>query len=110
MLWREALICMHLQKILEHQELSENVKLNLDTFRNALTETQGALDDAYSNLAKEDDMLDSVNKVYKADTDMGDFWLSFLEMTDPPVQNIDAFHAKHLIISSTYDTLSGLMA
>ena len=85
MLWRETLICLRLQKILEHQELSENVKLNLDTFRNALTETQCALDDAHSNLAEEDDMLDSVNKVYKeADTDMGDSWLSFLEMTDPP--------------------------
>ena len=84
MLWREALVDLHLQKIPEHKELSENVKLNLDTLRNALTETQGALDDALSNLAEDDDMLDSVNKVYKeAETDMGDFWLSFLEMRDP---------------------------
>ena len=113
MLWRETLIHMRLQKILEHQELPENVKLNLQTLRNALTETQGALDDAHSNLAEDNDMLGLVNKVYKeAGTDMGDFWLSFLEMTDPLVQNVDACHARHLTeyISSTYDMLPGLMA
>ena len=77
---------MRLQKILEHQELPENVKLNLHTPLNALTETQGALDDAHSKLAEDDDMLHLVNKVYKeAGTDMDDFWLSFLEMTDPLV-------------------------
>ena len=113
MLWREALIHMRLQKILEHQELPENVKLNLHTLRNALTETQGALDDAHSNLAEDNDMLDLVNKVYnEAGTDMGDFWLSFMEMTDPLVQNVNACHARHLTeyISSTYDMLPGLMA
>ena len=77
-------ICLHLQKILRHQELSENVKLNFDTLRSALTKTQGTLDDAHNNLAEDDDMLDLVNKVYKeAGTDMDDFWLSFLIMTDP---------------------------
>ena len=58
-------------------------------------------------------MLGLVNKVYKeAETDMGDFWLSFLEMTDPLVQNVDACHTRHLTeyISSTYDMLPGLMA
>ena len=112
LLWREALIHLHLQKILEHQELPENVKLKLDTLRNALTETQGALDDAHSNVAEENNMLVLVNRVYKeAGTDMGDFWLSFLEMTDPLVQNVDACHARHLTeyISSTYDMLPGLM-
>ena len=106
MLWREALIHMRLQKILEHQELPENVKSNLHTLRNAL-------DDAHSNLAEDNDMLGLVNEVYKeAGTGMGDFWLSFLEMTDPLVQNVDACHARHLTeyISSTYDMLPGLMA
>ena len=39
-------------------------------------------------------------------------WLSFLEMTDPLVQNIDARHAKNGLdyLSSTYDMLPGLMA
>ena len=31
--------------------------LNLDAFRNALTETQGAQDNAHGNLEENDDML-----------------------------------------------------
>ena len=38
-LWREALIDKRLAKILEHEELSEDIKENLKTLRNALTET-----------------------------------------------------------------------
>ena len=41
------------------------MSLNLDTLRNALTETQGTLDDAHSNLAEDNDMLGLVNKVYR---------------------------------------------
>lgn len=37
MLWREALIHIRLKEILEHEELTEDVKGNLDTLRNALT-------------------------------------------------------------------------
>jgi len=42
---------------------------------------------------------------------MGDFWLSFLEMTDPLVQCIDACHTCNCLeyLSSTYHMLSGLM-
>ena len=111
MLWREALIHLHLQKILEHQGLSESVKFNLDILHNALTETEGALDDVHSNHAEDDDMLDLVDKVYKeAETDMGDSWLSFLEMT--PCTKYRCMPCKHLTeyISSTYDMLPGLMA
>jgi hypothetical protein len=45
-------------------------------------------------------------------TDMGDFWVSFLEMSDPLVQSIDACHARNgsEYLSSTYDMLAGLMA
>ena len=113
MLWREALIHLRLQKILEHQVLPENVKFNLDTLRNALTETQDTLDDAHSDLSEDIDILGLVNKLYReAGADMGDFWLSFLEMTDPLVQNKDACHARHLAeyISLAYDMLPGLMA
>jgi len=43
---------------------------------------------------------------------MGDFWLSFIEMTDPLVQSIDACHARNgpQYLSSTYHMLPGLMA
>ncbi|KAL8563613.1 hypothetical protein ACOMHN_024714 [Nucella lapillus] len=43
---------------------------------------------------------------------MGDFWISFMEMTDPLAQNLDACHARNgpEYVSSTYDMLKGLMA
>lgn len=48
----------------------------------------------------------------KPGTDMGDFWVSFLEMTDPLVQCIDACHARNgtEYLLSTYNMLPGLMA
>lgn len=58
-------------------------------------------------------MKELINRVYeKPGTDMGDFWFSFMEMSDPLVQSIDACHARNGsdYISSTYDMLPGLMA
>lgn len=66
-----------------------------------------------SDLENGDDMKTLINRVYeKPDTDMGDFWLSFIEMSDPLVQNLDACHARNEpeYISSTYNMLPGLMA
>ena len=95
-LWREILIHQRLRAILEHQELSEDVKENLDTLRNAFTETQEDLQKAHSNLEDDDDIKELINQVYKEPgTDMGDFWVSFMEMSDPLVQNIDACHARN---------------
>ena len=56
-MWPAMYFALCLQKILQHQELSANVKLNLDTFLNSLTESQCALHDAHNNLAEDDDML-----------------------------------------------------
>jgi hypothetical protein len=43
---------------------------------------------------------------------MGDFWLSFLEMTDPLIQNIHACHSQNATeyISSSFDMLPWLVA
>ena len=43
---------------------------------------------------------------------MGDFWVSFLEMTDPLVECLDACHASNgtAYLVSTYNMLRGLMA
>ena len=43
---------------------------------------------------------------------MGDLWVSFMEMSDPLVRNIDACHARNgtEYLSSTYDMLPWLMA
>ena len=112
-LWREALIQQRLRDILEHEELSEDIKVNLDTLRNALTETQEAVQAAHIDLEDDDDIKELINKVYeKPGTDMGDFWVSFMEMSDPLVQSIDACHARNgsEYLSSTYDMLPGLMA
>ena len=45
-------------------------------------------------------------------TDMGDFWISFLEMTDVLIQNIHACHVRNLseYLSSTYDMLKYIIA
>jgi len=113
MLWREALLHARLKKIIELGKQSEVIKSSLDILRNALTETQEALHKAHNDLQEDDDIKQLINEVYeKPGTDMGDFWLSFLEMTDPLVQNIDACHAKNgpEYLSSTYHMLPGLMA
>ena len=113
LLWREALIQKRLREILEHVELSEDIKKNLDTLRNALTKNQEALQEAHGDLEDDDDMKELINRVYeKPGTDMGDFWVSFMEMSDPLVQNIDACHARNgsEYLSSTYNMLPGLMA
>lgn len=111
-LWREFLIQNQLSKILEHKELSEDIKRNLNILRNALTETQEALQTAYCDLEKDGDMKELINRVYeKPGTDMGDFWVSFLEMSDPLIQCLDACHARNgpEYPSSTYNMLPGLM-
>jgi hypothetical protein len=107
-LWREVLIHQRLRAILEHHELSADVKENLDTLRTAFTETQEDLQKARSNLEDDDNIKELINQVYKEpDTDMGDFWVSFMEMLDPLVQNIDACHARNgtEYLSSTYNML-----
>ncbi|KAL8573120.1 hypothetical protein ACOMHN_027380 [Nucella lapillus] len=113
MLWREALIHQRLKDILEHEELSEAVKEKLGIVRNALTETQEAIHEAHGDLQEDDNMKDMIKSVYeKPGTDMGDFWISFMEMIDPLAQNLDACHASNgpEYVSSTYDMLKGLMA
>lgn len=113
LLWREALLQQRLRTIIEHEDLPEVVKNNLVTLRNALTEKQVDLERAHSDLEKDDYITHLIRQVYEMPgTDMGDFWLSFLEMSDPLVQNIDACHAQNFTeyLSSTYNMLPGLMA
>jgi len=101
-----------LEDILQHQELSDADKENLDTLRQPLIEVHDVLEDAHKDLEDSDDIKELVNKVYeKPGTDMGDFWVSFLEMSDTLVQSIDACHARNgsEYLSSTYDMLRGLM-
>ncbi|KAJ4940726.1 hypothetical protein JOQ06_027021, partial [Pogonophryne albipinna] len=90
----EVLIQQRLKNILEHEELSENIKENLNTLRNALTDTWEALRAAHSHLEDDDGMKELITRVYeKPGTDMGDFWISFMEMSDPLCQRR---HRKHV--------------
>eukprot|EP00064_Thunnus_orientalis_P017481 superscaffoldBa00003723_g17564 len=112
LLWRETLIQKRLPKILEHEELSEDIKENFNTLRTVLTETKEALQGARSDLENNGDIYELINRVYeKPGTDMGDFWVSFMEMSNPLVQNLDACHARNgsEYLSSTYNMLPGLM-
>ena len=113
LLWREALIQNHLSQVLQYEDLPATVQHNLGILRNALTATQATLQE--SNCCLEDKVFirNLITKVYeKPGTDMGDFWVSFLEMSDPLVQCLDAFHARNVTeyLSSTYNMLPGLMA
>ena len=113
MLWREALMQKRLRDILENEELSEAVKENLDILRHALTKVHDVIEDAHKELEANDDIKELIDRVYeKPGTDMGDFWVSFLEMSDPLVQCIHACHTCNgpEYLTSTYAMLCGLMA
>ena len=78
-----------------------------------MKESQDNLSAAHDYLERDKDLHDIVDRIYRSNgTDMGDFWLSFLEMTDILVQNIHACHVRNATeyLSSTYDMLKHLMA
>ena len=113
MLWREVLIHKRLTKLMENTTLSEQVLRNLETLRNALEETKGVLASAYGELEDEASISKLVDEVYQTPgTEMGDYWLSFMEMSDVLIQNVHACHVCDLdeYLSSSYDMLPGLLA
>ena len=113
LLWREALIHKRLTKQLESSTLSPQAQQNLRTLRNALTETTETLASAYGKLEDDETIRRLVDEVYeKPGTDMGDYWLSFLEMSDVLIQNVHACHVCDLdeYLSSSHDMLPGLLA
>ena len=113
LLWREALIQNRLSQVLQYEDLPATVQHNLGILRNALTATQATQQEANSCLEDDVFIRNLITKVYeKPGTDMGDFWVSFLEMSDPLVQCLDACHARNFTeyLSSTYNMLPGLMA
>ena len=113
MLWREALINKRLTKLLENKTLSEEALHNLETLRNAFEESKDVLASAYGTLEDDESIRGIVDEVYqKPGTDMGDYWLSFLEMVDILIQNVHACHVCDLdeYLSSSRDMLPGLLA
>ena len=60
---------------------------------------------AHSALDEDDNMREMIDKGFEYPaTDMGDFWVSFIEMSEPLVQSNDACHARNgpEYISSIY--------
>ena len=63
--------------------------------RNPLNETQALLPEASHVLQFFPVFQDIVSQVYTAqDTDVGRYWLSFLEITDPLIQSNTAGHTQ----------------
>ena len=113
LLWREVLIHLRIQVIMENKTLSDTAKQALRVLRSPLEHTQNTCAEAYSELESLQEIKDIVEAAYeKPGTDMGDFWSSFLEMSDPLVQNIHSCHAQSYTEykSSTYEMLPGLIA
>ena len=76
-------------------QLPQYLKDALEVLRDPLNESQVRLSGAYHVLELSPVILDIASQVYTAlDTDMSRYWFSFLEMTDPPIQNITACHSQ----------------
>ena len=111
LLWREALFHLRLKDLLESKPLSAETKVTLAVLRSPLVETRESLAAASESLESMDEIKELVAQVYHSPgTDMGDFWLSFLEMTDALAQNLHACHTQSYneFKSSTYEMLKGM--
>ena len=94
-LWREALIHLRLKSTMRNQILSPPAQEALSVLRDPLNRSQQQHSTAYQVLSQLDEIKTIVEAVYeKPGTDMGDYWISFLEMSDPLAQNIHAYHTQ----------------
>ena len=97
MLWREVVIHKRLSIVLENESLSTENIHNLDILKKALTENKDNLASAYTYLETDQNIQKLVNAVYeRANTDMGENWMSFMEMSNILLQNVDACHVGNL--------------
>ena len=93
--------------------VTEKTENFLQILRSALKESQDKLRSAHNCLEEDEGLNEIVRLVYKpTGTDMGDYWISFLEMTDLLIQNIHACHVRNLsnYLSSTYGMLNYLIS
>ena len=81
--------------------------------KKALTENKDNLASAYADLEMDQNIQKLVDAVYeRANTDMGEYWMSFMEMSNILLQNVDTCHVGHLdeYLSSTCAMLPGMLA
>ena len=98
---------------MKNKTLTSAAQEVLLVLREPLKHTQTELSDAYHSLQSLDEIQKIVQEVYeKPGTNMGDYWISFLEMSDPLVQNIHACYTQNYdeYKSSSIEMLPGLMA
>ena len=90
MLRQEALIHKWLSIVLENESLpSENTHI-LEVLKKKLTDNKDNLASAYADLEMDGNAQKLVDAVYeRANTGMGKYWSSFMEMSDIPLQNVD---------------------
>ena len=88
---RETLIHSRIKEFLSTCIITEKVQNFLQILRSAFKESHDKLQ-SFRNCLEEDEGLNEIVRlVYKpTGTDMGDYWISFLEMTDLLIQNIHA--------------------
>ena len=83
MLWQETLIHKGLSIVLEKESLSTENIHNLDILKKALVENKDNLASVYADLETNQNIQKLVDAVYeRANTDMGEYWMSFMEMSD----------------------------
>ena len=112
-LMREALIHSRIKEFLSTCIVTEKTENFLQILRSALRESQDKLRSAHNCLEEDKRVYEIVHLVYEpTGTDMGDYWISFLEMTDLLIQNIHACYVRNLseYLSSTYGMLKYLIS
>ena len=98
--------------VLENESLSPENIHNLDILKKALTENKDNLASAYADLQMDQNIQKLVGAVYeRANTDVGEYWMSFMEMSDILLQNVDTCHVGNLdeYLSSTRAILPGML-
>ena len=111
---REALLTLRLSENRSSETISKDLHDAIDSIRICIdsgdkTKLLQLLNNNFDN----EEFTNLVDQIYQSNsTDMGDFWLSFLEDTDVLFQNIHACHIGNFeeYVSSTYDMLRYMMA
>ena len=97
MLQQEALIHKRLSIVLETEFLSTENIHNLDILKKALTENKDDLASVYADFETDQTNQKLVDAVYeRANTDMGEYWVKFMEMSDILLQNVETCHVGNL--------------
>ena len=85
----------------------------MDILKKGLTENKDNLALEYADLVTDQNIQKLVDAVYeRANTDMSQYWVSFMEISDILLQNVDACHVGNLdkYMSSGRAVLPGMLA